>query len=233
MLNSEQLVDRLLMEGCLLEYKLSSTQINLPPEHADFLVQWGRTNIPDKVLFTEEADNGRETEPHVTVLYGLTEPTPGSCLTDILDDFPVFEVDFGLVSIFENEKYDVVKLSVESPLLRVLHAQIKAQCSNEYKFPDYQPHCTLAYVLPGEGARFKGRAVFEGEGAPKPSFWVKDVLFSGKGEDNLRKSFSLRSRKEAAGEVAETKSPFDGIPFSDVQTWMRSRGVRPRRNFVG
>lgn len=221
---SQQLVE-MLLEG----YKLSTTQINLPPEHGDFLIQWGRTNIPDDVLFTGEAENGREGEPHITVLYGLTEPTPGPCLSDILSEFPMFRVDFGVTSIFENEKYDVVKLDIESPLLRVLHAQLKAGCSNEYKWPDYKPHCTLAYVQPGQGKHFAGKAVFSGEMTPQPFFIAKEVLFSGKGDDQIRKSFSLRRAKE----VGESAQPFDGIPFSDVQTWLRNKGVKPTRNFVG
>lgn len=224
MRSSRELVD-ILLEG----FKLSTTQINLPPEHGDFLMQWGRTNIPDDVLYPDEADGGRESEPHVTVLYGLTEPAPGPCLRDIIEDFEMFKVEFGEVSMFKNEKYDVLKLDIESPMLRVLHARLKAGCSNEYKWPDYKPHCTLAYVQPGQGQRFVGQQVFSGEMAPAPQFWAKEVLFSGKGDEQVRETISLRREKD----VKEAAQPFDGIPFSDPQTWMRLRGIKPKRIFVG
>jgi len=48
------------------EHKFSSTQVNLPAEVADRIVAFGK-RIPDADL----ADNGRETEPHITVKYGL------------------------------------------------------------------------------------------------------------------------------------------------------------------
>lgn len=224
-MNSREIVDMMLMEA----FKFSTTQINLPPEHGDFLMQWGRTNIPDNILVTEEADGGRESEPHVTCLYGLTEPEPDPCMRDIIEDFQMFRVEFGEVSLFENEKYDVLKLGIESPLLHVLHARLKAGCSNKYSYPTYEPHCTLAYVQPGQGSRFVGRRVFEGEMAPPPFFTAKEVLFSGKGDESVRETLSLRREKD----VVEGAHPFDGVPYADVQTWMRARGVKPKRSFVG
>jgi hypothetical protein len=228
--SSLEIVDMLLES-----FKLSTTQINLPPEHGDFLMQWGRTNIPDKILVPEEAEGGREAEPHITLLYGLTEPVPGPTLRGIIEDFPMFRVEFGAVSLFENEKYDVLKLDIDSPFMRVLHARIKASCPNEYKWPTYEPHATLAYVQSGQGSRFVGQSVFAGEMAPAPFFMAKEVLFSGKGDEPLRQTISLRREKamEQEKNVREMPQPFDGIPFSDPQTWMRLRGVKPKRTFVG
>jgi hypothetical protein len=163
-------------------YKLSTTQIDLPKEIGGHIIQWGELNIADDDLYIDEKDGcGRETEQHVTVLYGLTDSTPSQELIDIVESTKPFLIEFAGVSIFENEKYDVVKLSVVSEGLHNLHMQIRKACPNENKFPDYLPHCTVAYVKKGTGKKYEGNDVFKSAKVPR-DFWAYDLLFKGAGD---------------------------------------------------
>jgi hypothetical protein len=177
-------VDLELAEGLLQEavYKLSTTQIDLPKEIGGHIIQWGELNIADDDLYIDEKDGcGRETEQHVTVLYGLTDSTPPEELTKIVESTKPFLIEFAGVSIFENEKYDVIKIGVVSEGLHNLQSQIRKACPNENKFPDYQPHCTIAYVKKGKGKKYAGEDVFKAAKVPR-DFWAYDLLFKGAGD---------------------------------------------------
>jgi hypothetical protein len=174
-----QVVEALLQEAI---YKRSTTQIDLPKEIGGHIIQWGELNIADEDLYIDEKDGcGRETEQHVTVLYGLTDATPPEALTHIVETTKPFLVEFGGVSIFENEKYDVIKLDVISEELHNLHMEIRRSCPNENKFPDYIPHCTIAYVQKGKGKKYAGQDVFKTAKVPR-DFWAEALLFKGAGD---------------------------------------------------
>lgn len=163
-------------------YSKSTTQINLPPDMANFIQLWGELNIPDSVLYTSEDGHGREKEPHITVKYGITisEPTPG--LRKLIQGTQSFKIELAEVSIFSNEKYDVVKLGVLSPELHKLNAAIKEIVPTEDTFPVYNPHCTIAYVRAGEGQQFAGLNPFGEAGGYDPTFTAEEVLFKGAGD---------------------------------------------------
>lgn len=97
-----------------------------------------------------------ETEPHVTVLYGL-HPTPEleSQLEEL--DWSPCDVEFGLFEVFENEDKDVVYLRVrKNPWLEQLNRDLLLlPNSNSHK--DYQPHVTLGYFPPGTGRQIVDR----------------------------------------------------------------------------
>jgi 2'-5' RNA ligase len=163
-------------------YKLSTTQIDLPKDIAQHIISWGELNIADEDLYIDEKDGcGRETEQHVTVLYGLTDSTPSEELTKIVQSTKPFLIEFAGVSIFENPKYDVIKISVISEELHNLHSQIRKACPNQNKFPDYQPHCTIAYVLKGKGKKYAGQDVFKTAQVAR-DFWAYDLKFKGAGD---------------------------------------------------
>lgn len=110
----------------------------------------------------EGEDQGLETEPHVTLLYGLH--------SDEIDDQKVLDISskgikslgLGNVSLFENEKYDVLKFDVEGPFLHDINKEL-TKLPHTTDFPDYHPHCTIAYLKPGTGKKytkqFKGRII--------------------------------------------------------------------------
>ncbi len=123
----------LLLEG----YDYSCVMANAPDEIAKIVMSWGQMAIPDDILHIDEEDDtkGRENEVHTTVKYGLLEPVPSEELLKIIEETLPFEVTLGKVSLFRQEKYDVVKLGVESKGLRVLNARV-SKLENEDKYPD-------------------------------------------------------------------------------------------------
>lgn len=108
-------------------------------------------------LYEEEDNNqfGLEYEPHVTVLYGLH--------SDELDDDEVFshliernppEMKMVNISLFNNDKYDVVKFDVESDSLHDMNKVLRDNFPYTNDYPDYHPHSTIAYVKPGMGKKY-------------------------------------------------------------------------------
>lgn len=184
-MNATQLAD-LLLEG--VSYSKSCTMIELPPEHANFLINWGRLNVPDEALYTEVDDDsyGREEEMHTTVLWGIDNPDVSDRLREIAAGTAPFKLMLGAVSLFKNDKFDVVKVSVESEALRELRARIEAVEPNKQTFPDYQPHATIAYVKKGTCDALEGELPFDEDGAPSAEFLATGLLFKGSGEGDER-----------------------------------------------
>jgi 2'-5' RNA ligase len=118
------------------------------------------SQIDDEDLYTEENDSsyGKEDEPHVTVLYGFSENVDVDKIEQLLQKLknPI-EVTFTKIDLFENDKFDVVKFNVESPVLHKLHNYFKKNFENSDKYPSYQPHATIAYVKKGMGKKYVKR----------------------------------------------------------------------------
>lgn len=165
-------------------YSHASVQIEPPAELCDIILEWGRLNIPDKVLHTgEDGGTGRERECHVTVKYGMLAGAVPEKLREIAKATPPFPVVLGKVSLFTTSPdYDVVKLDVESPRLMELNRQVSAAIPNEDKFPDYRPHLTLAYVQKGTCDRLVGEDPFRAEGVAR-QFLAAGMTFCGAGDD--------------------------------------------------
>ncbi len=109
--------------------------------------------IDDKDIYKEEG-YGLETDPHITILYGLHDDE--FKLDELKKILPPIEKVFAFkknISIFENENFDVLKFDIESSILHELNSAI---CE---KFPytstfDYHPHMTIAYVKKGTGKKY-------------------------------------------------------------------------------
>ena len=69
-------------------------------------------------------------------------------------DLKSCRLKIGKLSLFENEKYDVLKFSVQSSDMRAINKQCteKLECTN--KFSNYKIHITIAYILPGRGINY-------------------------------------------------------------------------------
>lgn len=103
-------------------------------------------------LYTEEEGHGMETEPHITVLYGIHEQEPKK-VKEQLELTPVEYTLTGL-SLFENDKFDVLKFTVRSPDLKNLNKQCTEELEYTNSYPDYIPHMTVAYLKPGMGKKY-------------------------------------------------------------------------------
>jgi hypothetical protein len=150
-------------------YKLSTTQIDLPKEIAGHIIQWGELNIADDDLYIDEKDGcGRETEQHVTVLYGLTERRRPRTLTKIVETTKPFLIEFAGVSIFENEKYDVIKIGMVSEELHQPPSAASQGVPEREQVPGLPAalHNRLREEGPGQEVRRPGR-VQSRHGAPR------------------------------------------------------------------
>lgn len=107
----------------------------------------------DKVdLYYNEKENisGTETDPHVTVLYGIHGDIPMKDIEAQVEKFEPTEIKYKNISFFESEKYDVLKISVETTSnLKKSRKILMDNLKHTLTFPDYNPHLTIAYVKKG------------------------------------------------------------------------------------
>lgn len=157
-----------------VEHSYSWVFINLPKEIQQQIVDFGE-EIDKEDLYTKEAENGLETEPHITVKYGLlTEDVkePKECIKGLKGG----KVYLGSSSIFEREKYDVVKITVESETLEAIHNELN-QLPHEDKHMEYQAHATIAYVKSGCGKKYDKKFKLN------KGFSFKEVFFGNNEKD--------------------------------------------------
>lgn len=114
---------------------------------------------PDHLYIDPNDDSyGIEKECHISLLYGTHE---GVTLKDV--NKALVGIKFGNVllqnpSLFQNDKYDVLKYDVGNPvggtdfLWTANIALKKLPYTSDY--PDYHPHMTVAYLKSGYGQRY-------------------------------------------------------------------------------
>lgn len=115
--------------------------------------------IDENDLYTEEGDTsyGREDEPHVTILYGLHEEIEDKDIEVDIEAIKEPKISFKNISSFNNDKFDVLKFDVDSKDLTKLNKKFKEYPFTS-NFPDYHPHCTIAYLKPGKAADYIKKA---------------------------------------------------------------------------
>ena len=121
---------------------------------------WARKNIKESDL----AEDGFETIPHVTVLYGFLKEVDTKELFDTVTKFGTINLSIGKISRFESDDCDVIKCEIISPDLHKLNSIITKKFKDviENKHPSYNPHLTLAYVKKGTCKELDGKLVFKG-----------------------------------------------------------------------
>jgi hypothetical protein len=134
--------------GCLMAI--------VPPTHGPHIVKFGKTVIPQSLLYTKPDDDsyGYDNEPHVTVKFGYAPDLNKQDLATILRGIKPFNVILHALTQFNNSDFDVVKFDAESPVLRELRTRAD-RFPNQDKFPEYKPHMTLAYVKPNSFGHIK------------------------------------------------------------------------------
>lgn len=199
----------------------SCVMAKLPKAIGDELIAWGKQNIPDEDLFTSEGNNGRETDPHVTILYGL-HTDDVDVIKDLLADEKTINLKLGKITYFTNNPdYDVIKVDVESDDLERLNTKLKT-LDYTNKYTDYKPHATIAYVK--KGKRYRGD--FE---KADEEIMVNKIKFSTK--DDTVHSFSLTKyanlQKLAAPEMPSwinniSEAVKENLPM--LQGWLKQHG---------
>lgn len=203
------------------EEKKSSTQVNIPQESAKPFIEMANS-IPEDELYTEpEKSYGREDEPHVTVLYGLKTENSKE-VEDLVKNYGDVKIKLGKTSLFENDKYDVLKVDVESKDLSKLNKILRDNTDYENDYPDYQPHITIAYLKKGEGKKYVGQTIKGLE-----SITLDKLIFSDKERNHTEIDLKQKekpskekkakpvSKKEKSSEDITTKDVFDTIGFTE------------------
>jgi 2'-5' RNA ligase len=118
------------------------------------ILEFNKSIIGDEVIYdNKDKEFGRETDPHVTIKFGLTKHYTREEMKEFLENVSPFIINAEGVSVFENDDFDVVKMDINGEELKRLNEKF-SKLPNEDEHPDYHPHCTLAYVNPGEGKQF-------------------------------------------------------------------------------
>lgn len=199
------------------KYAYQSTQLDLPVALAKRITRLGNS-IPDADI--NAIKGGRETDIHVTALYGLATSTTADQIRVFAKQQAPIEITLGKVSKFTSPDGDVLKIDVQSTGLHRLYESMKAMLAAPgSSFPVYQPHITIAYVKSGCCENLVGNTEFEGAKAVIDTLTFSDVegnkVLLPLGEVNqLQKAFN----------------PEEGaiIPLSTSQSaicWMDDRGV--------
>jgi len=165
------------------EYDYSSSQINMNEEWTSIFLDRGRELISKKDL----SGTGLETNPHVTVLYGIHDLDPSPKIVDIIETYPRFNITLGAVSLFKEDAFNVVKVDVESSDLYSLRGAFMNNCYFTDKHPEYIPHMTVGFVKPESCNHLDGSLAFKGM-----SFVAEEVVYSCK--DGVKRFLTLGLR---------------------------------------
>jgi 2'-5' RNA ligase len=111
--------------------------------------------ISDDDLYdpSDDPSYGKETEPHITALFGLHANVSDSDIEGEISTIKKPEFNFSGISAFKNELFDVLKFDVEGKDLHKINAGFKNfPYTNSYD--KYHPHCTIAYLKPNMADKY-------------------------------------------------------------------------------
>ena len=118
----------------------------------------GQIDHDDVYVNPDDSTFGLETEPHVTLLYGLHDNVPTDSVKSVVDKHKFGPFVAHNASLFENEKYDVLKFDIKYPEEgnEFLHECNRGLTNFPHttSFPNYHPHMTVAYIKRGMGQKY-------------------------------------------------------------------------------
>ena len=176
--------------GCLM--------MDFPEDISKRVQKWAKDNIKDENLYKEDG-HGLETKTHVTVAYGIALKTDRDDIKKFSESVnsPV-KVKLAKITKFDtNEKFDVIKVDVESEDLHKLHEKLEKEVGLPGNtFPDYKPHLTLAYVKKGTEDDLVGKDPFAGEEFELTTFDYSCPL--SEGEPDTYTQYEIKEKKESS-----------------------------------
>lgn len=210
-------------------YSYNCLMVNTP------LKEWNKiTSVIKKEDVYEGDSYGIETNPHITVLYGLHEENNIDIIKDIVKD--VSEINFNLtgLTLFENEKFDVLKFDVQSEILSELNKRLSS-LPHTTDYPDYHPHLTVAYLKKGTGKKYvkefkvplkyKTDEFYYSTANDEKFVWKNNINESSITELTLGdisippfkiKNYDLILNGNIVGRVFLSKREYNGIPYYDL-----------------
>jgi 2'-5' RNA ligase len=99
---------------------------------------------------------GLEENPHVTIVYGIhEEEVDPQRMADLIEfHMKPLILDVDEIGVFEGKEYDVVKYNLPITGQLQKYRDLFLQIPNTQTFPEFQPHMTIAYVLPSKGKKY-------------------------------------------------------------------------------
>jgi 2'-5' RNA ligase len=126
-------------------YSYSCLMALLPESVADAILRHA-LSIPDADIYgIDDPERGRETNPHVTVKYGIHSADP-MLVSDVLLTQGSGSFRLGGMSAFQNEENTVLKIDVDGEYIHNLNALVSGNLDCTDTHPVYQPHVTVAYL---------------------------------------------------------------------------------------
>ena len=109
----------------------------------------------DDIYHPEDPTYGIETNPHVTLLYGLHNTVTKEDIENVIDKFRNKTIDIQIDGIgkFDNDEYSVVKFNAVSPILFEINKEL-TKLPHTTDYPDYKPHMTISYVKKGKADKY-------------------------------------------------------------------------------
>lgn len=135
-----------------------------------------KNKIDKDDLYNDPNDDsfGLEKTPHVTLLYGIHDTVKDSEVELIINNSKLNgNVILTKVSLFENEKFDVLKFDVEKTddLVSINEKLSKLPVTTDY--PIFNPHLTICYLKPNSGDKYVN--LFKDV---KFELWIKNIVYS-------------------------------------------------------
>lgn len=114
--------------------------------------------IEDDDVYCKEGF-GVETKSHVTLLYGLHDnEIEDDSVMDMLLKYEYYDLYLTNPSLFINNDCDVLKFDVVCKDNENFLFDINNELKNEFPYtsdyPNYHPHCTIAYLKSGSGQKY-------------------------------------------------------------------------------
>jgi len=132
--------------GCVL------IELDFPEDFWNNLI----SQIDEDDLYKPEVERySKETEPHVTVLYGIENDVDDKEVVDICKSFNGSDIKITCTNLecFQNKEFDVIKLTIDSPKLHEINSALK-KVKHTDSYPTYKPHATIAFLKPGMGPKY-------------------------------------------------------------------------------
>lgn len=136
--------------------------VRLNEQVAGRIKEWGKGNIPDDILCKAE-NKGRETDTHITIVYGICAEEI-EIIKAVLKDQRTIKAKLGDIGFFDKSEdgHNPLIIKVESKDLEEVNKKVNRVLNIESSYSEYKPHCTIAYLKPGEAAKYAGDKEFSG-----------------------------------------------------------------------
>lgn len=132
------------------------------PAVAQKVLSIGRAIVREEEVYTDPEDPsfGRETNPHSTCLWGITEKEVGARIAKVVAEAAPKFITLGNITFFPagDKPYDVVKFDVGEEGMKEFHDALLAEFPDTKETFDYHPHMTISYVHAGLGEKVCRRA---------------------------------------------------------------------------